>query len=1423
MKEARLFITPVAGYQYNNVDLPYADWSTNDSGGGKGGGYFIGAVASLTYDRILYYADLGQNLSTTHTQTVLNGQAYTIKFRLSSMYSGTTLSGGVRVRAIIGGTPTAWVTTTGGHSFSVTSAGTSIVFEVEGTASPAEYCGVTIDEIFLYETFVPDSEIDIAEEGCEIIYAVDELSDPSKRASSYSLTFNLPNTARNNRIFGHFYEFDATGSFSPNKKLDAVYVVNNIEVYKGILKLEAVTITNDGKITEYQATLNSPVFNLFTEWGDKELTDLDFSEFAHTINQTSLVDSINGNLYVGGVSVARTAGRGYAYVLWDNGWVYWAGKTGVTPSGDVAVPINKVLPGIFLGEYLHKMFDAIGCTFNSNFFSASPQTLIIIPPSSSEVLLSPDQVDSRLYKAEISGDTEFSITYDDAINERELTTFAYYDDITGGSLFDNTGGYDISTYSWEVQKSGKYDFNANVDIEPRFLSPAASVGGVWTGNQYCVIDFFECRIQLVTTRSGVEVVLAEGSPQDIERITTPFTYSEWKSGTITSLTLSASNIDVLANEILTCKIRFKPRNAEPVVDGVNITEFFYEGGLFGLATILPVPKSGGDVRMKFKAGGQWYNSVVNEGISETDIIDLNKVVPKGVKITDFFTSLIRMFNLFVVPDKDNPRKFYIEPRDDFETNTTVNWDSKWDLSKGLEVKPNALATAKDYVFKYSEDSDYFNARYIANSYSPINQPFGTKIVNVDNDFLDGENQTEVIFAPTLVVKRVANKLPLPSIITEDSKPFNGKIRIGYYQVVSTGVDTRTNVFFVNGDDTYIGLGNIPTYNFYYPFYAATNSLEFGLSGSSYYWNNAEATIPLTLTNNTLFNRHWAKYISEITDANSKVVTAYFKLNEVDIYNLDFSKLYFVDNYYYRLLRVYYNPLSYETTKVDLLKVKEAKEFSAQNTLDFNGGDYGLDVLDSDVLGGDILPRKEHESGGHGGDELTGLAPIGNVDNNVNKSATGVTLINARNTNVFEEARQVMVANSDNVTIRSGVNKAAVINSDNVTIESDGEVWIGGVKIKGGWNDVTRLEFLDLISQASPFGDGLRVGEYYRITDIGDGDGINNGGIIVQAITAYQIAVPAHYLAYNPDYNLGGTYTNPIIVGTNLGIYNPNLVPAEGDVVIFDGYHWLNITGANNGDPVNSPSDWQQLAKTIENGYIFEVDYCEYDIAINDIYCRKDKRGNYIDYRTGGNYHKFFRWGDANCLNNYMLHGYMNIRNSSGTFSNNHSVKCQIDFANFSSNEGLQYCTMETMTLNASGAGPLVSYDQKVHNRYLSNFDFEYKIDNDLTGASLNWTAPNYCGIVKFQTLGTLTTINIEKIINFRQALPVEIRVEDGLTIDFTATPVAGLAADGQIVSDTASFSLIGRSSCSDFCVIESQYDAVSGLNFVKKKNIGQWA
>ena len=113
--------------------------------------------------------------------------------------------------------------------------------------------------------------------------------------------------------------------------------------------------------------------------------------------------------------------------------------------------------------------------------------------------------------------------------------------------------------------------------------------------------------------------------------------------------------------------------------------------------------------------------------------------------------------------------------------------------------------------------------------------------------------------------------------------------------------------------------------------------------------------------NNLFNTFYSSYLAEITDKDSRLVTAKFKLNDTDIFNLDFSKFIYLDGVLYRLSRVVdYTPG--EVCTVELLRVIYTTYDNSVNGSDdpeinINGTIWKVRNLDVETYrNGDAIPQ-----------------------------------------------------------------------------------------------------------------------------------------------------------------------------------------------------------------------------------------------------------------------------------------------------------------------------------------------------------------------------------------------------------------------------------------------------------------------------------
>jgi hypothetical protein len=326
-------------------------------------------------------------------------------------------------------------------------------------------------------------------------------------------------------------------------------------------------------------------------------------------------------------------------------------------------------------------------------------------------------------------------------------------------------------------------------------------------------------------------------------------------------------------------------------------------------------------------GGQFTldSSVpVEVPIAYNDVIRMNDCLPKGIFQRDFFSSIIKMFNLYVVEDKFVDKKLVIKPFIDFYSYTAsaqYDWSNKMDRAKPIRLKPMSEVNARYYQFAYKPDSDYYGDNYR----KKYNQGYGDFIEDTESEFVKETEKVEVIFAGTALYQylgtdKIYSAIYKLSNTKQSEDPMDSVIRILQAQKITN----RVSWAMKNGGTT------LATYNDYgyagHLFFDTASFTATNINPTSDINFGAPAEIYFRVqqyTSANLFNSYWSEYIAEITDKDSKLLTAQIKLNDVDIYNLDFGKLLYIDGSLWRLNRILdYNPIAMQTTKCEFLKVIE---------------------------------------------------------------------------------------------------------------------------------------------------------------------------------------------------------------------------------------------------------------------------------------------------------------------------------------------------------------------------------------------------------------------------------------------------------------------------------------------------------------------
>jgi len=297
-----------------------------------------------------------------------------------------------------------------------------------------------------------------------------------------------------------------------------------------------------------------------------------------------------------------------------------------------------------------------------------------------------------------------------------------------------------------------------------------------------------------------------------------------------------------------------------------------------------------------------------------ETITINDTIPKGIFQSDFFMSIVKMFNLYVYENKFNDKELVISPYVDFypdKSAEALDWTNKIDRAKPLSIKPMSEVNARYYNYKFKTDNDFYGENY-RKKYS---EGYGDYIYDTEFDFVKETDVLEVIFAASTLYQATGQDKVFPAIYKKSNTNSAEDRMDSIIRIMQTKKITGVGSWNIMNTTT-----NLATYTSYG--YAGhlddpinpTNDINFGAPKEIQFRPNSYPT-----TN--VFNAFHSPYLAEITSKDSKLLTCFGLLDIVDIFNLDFSKYIWIDGVLFRLNKVEnFNPMEYNTTKLSFLKV-----------------------------------------------------------------------------------------------------------------------------------------------------------------------------------------------------------------------------------------------------------------------------------------------------------------------------------------------------------------------------------------------------------------------------------------------------------------------------------------------------------------------
>ena len=699
-----------------------------------------------------------------------------------------------------------------------------------------------------------------------ITYSIEDIRNPDKTNASFAETVELPASQELETFFENI-ENPAIDLqlFNPNLKTDVIYRINNTDVFTGYLKLIKAMRNRETNNTKYIADFIGQKMDLFFNMGDKFFVDnadpaddLDFSAYDHTLNLTNVVNSWSAS-----------NGAGYKYKLLDYGY----SGSGTNGGSDTNFKINHLRPLLYVRQILNEIFIGAGKTWTSVFLDSNFFKTLMVS-CNEEIKMNSSDLLNRSCWVGVNGISATNVYVDytmvytsgtthwDSVAHQDETIL--WDDKTTPLLNDNGNMYTIATGVFTMPVTAVYDFTFVFGVEINFYNTTNP------GLALTTLDMtFSCDLQKYVGGSWVTVNNLS---------TEAFTGINYLPLFLINQNLQVS---VTAGDL------YRVTYATGVTDVGLLTNI---GGTLTTA-------NGGVTYYQMKVVNLVSNldntvkvTPYNQTILEGDTVEATQCLPKNLKQKDFFKSIIQMFNLQVMEDKNNTNNYIIEPYITFFNGTVRDWTSKLDITKGEEIILMGELDAKKYVRDMKSDSDYFNRLYQDN----WKRNFGYSETVIENQFLLNENKIEIAFSSTPLVsklctygdyliiphiyKKQANTIELQSSNTRiliDGGMINGRWNL----VDSTGSNYQTTY-------PYAGTLDNP--------YTPTFDLNFGLPNEIYI--NTSLVIAYPLVN--LTSVYWKPFIDRISDKNSKILKAYINLDEIDIKLFDFREPVLIDGVMY---------------------------------------------------------------------------------------------------------------------------------------------------------------------------------------------------------------------------------------------------------------------------------------------------------------------------------------------------------------------------------------------------------------------------------------------------------------------------------------------------------------------------------------------
>jgi hypothetical protein len=838
-------------------------------------------------------------------------------------------------------------------------------------------------------------------------FRINEVQDIAKSKGGYSKTIVCVGSANNNNIFSHLFNVNlSNSSFDFNKKQRCQIIQNGLEVFSGFLQLKNIikispSSPNEDEFIEYEVEVQEDSGNFFSSMQEKMLEDLsNFDQYTHLYT----IDSITA-------TSAHTYVDAYTYFLpWKGTDIY---------------QITDFTPAIYAKAYWDRIFLDAGYTYVWEDLEALGFDKLIVPyngDTAKSTLI--DKFRAGFTTGSIISNTVTSIA---GVQSNEVQMI-FNNEITPPN-FDDNNQYAANTGVFTSNFAGNAEFQTRYILRLTLVVPV------------------DARFAQNTPNGGVTFDLKQNTKKNTEN---NFTFLASETYYQDGVDLSAGTYVLISERTVQANTVLELNIGDTVSTRNNLTVFtkgVWEDPNTG------VPLTGSDIPfflLSWKIQPTDYNNnyflVEPSGnINEGQFVELRNFIPKKVKQRDFIAGIVKLFRLYIYPEKYNPTNLIIKTRDDYyDDGIEVDWSDKLNQNSPINLVNTPDLQDKRLILSYKQDNDGWNEFYRLGT----NETYGQVQYEFESEFVQSTNLIETIFSPTPIVNNT-NGLIVPGIVSKAPK---NNIRILYHSG------------WVDGEWEYSNLP-VPLPSSITSFQKYPRALHLDdpiLPSLDYNFAQPDSYMyggPFINTYNNLYNKYWSRTINQI--ATGQLLTGYFYLTEKDIQQLDLSSKIWCMNKYWTINSIIdYSATVQKLTKVELLSIDDSTRLNVQpivqevttsgidgvNAVNNNvsiatapqNNVFGTGVVNTPVFGSDNIIQGRTKSSLIMGD-----------GNKVNSSDSIVVGQNndVQGNNLYVFGNDVTVATDNqavfNVPIAATSISATTIFLDGSTTPIEAPVWVAG--------------------------------------------------------------------------------------------------------------------------------------------------------------------------------------------------------------------------------------------------------------------------------------------------------------------------------------------------------------------------------------------